>query len=180
VVYLAAAPVYPWLRHISESEQLPHTPSEQLRAAHASVLEGNASGNTIIIPKINVRAAIVEAPDERGLERGAWRMPDTARPGEVGNAVITAHRFKYLPPNNKTFYNLNKLTPGDVIAVVWEGERLLYEVSEVKVVDESEVSILEQDTGEQLTLFTCHPLFSTKERFVVIAKPVNDAQARIH
>lgn len=129
-------------------------------------------GNRVIIPKINVNAPIVEAETaDEGLSKGAWRMPVSAEPGEEGNIIITAHRFKYLPPNNLTFYLLDKMVKGDKILIVWENEEKYYKVENVKIVEDTELSILDKTEKEKLTLFTCHPPFSTEKRLVVTAFP---------
>lgn len=180
VLYLVFAPAYPWLEYRQRQATLPQTPAAQMQQLQETGFASDRySENTLVIPKIGVEVPIVEAPDERGLERGAWHMPETAVPGDGGNTVITAHRFKYLPPNNQTFYNLNRLAPRDTFAVLWEGKKLLYEVTAVKIVNASDTSIVANTGSEQITLFTCHPLFSTKKRFVVVAKPVSTAQANI-
>jgi sortase A len=126
-------------------------------------------GNTLIIPAIGLRAPVVEGSDETALSRGAWRRPNTSTPDEGGNTVITGHRFEYLPPNNLTFYHLDKVEEGDKIQVYWEDELYEYEVESIFVVDPSAVEV-EDDTEEsQLTLYTCTPLWTAKNRLVIVA-----------
>ena len=96
-------------------------------------------------------------------------MPDSSTPDKGGNTVITGHRFKYLPPSNLTFYLLDKLTKGDLITVIWHKKDYIYRVREVKVVPATDFSVIEPSDKPILTLFTCHPIYSTEKRLVVVS-----------
>ncbi len=134
---------------------------------------GQPSARRIQIPTIQIDMPIIadELDSRVALSRGAWLIPNTAYPFDGGNTVISAHRFLY-KTGSHTFYHLDKLNKGDSIVMEWDGIVKRYEVVETKVVKPTETSILDQDNDERLTLFTCDPVFSTKNRLVVIAKPV--------
>jgi sortase A len=129
-------------------------------------------GNILIIPKIGVEMKIVEGDNETvALNQGAWHLPGTSTPDLGGNTVITGHRFKYRPPSKETFYLLDKLAVGDEILVNWEGLQYSYTVSETKVVEPTAIEVAYNTDTPQVTLITCTPLFTTKQRLVVVAKP---------
>jgi sortase A len=137
------------------------------------IKELNKENNYLIIPKINVSVPIVEDDKaEDGLAGGAWRFPNSGTPDRGGNTVITGHRFKYLPPSNLTFYLLDKLEKNDFITVLWKERKYLYQVETIKIVKPNDLSILQQGDEEILTIYTCNPVFSQKERLVVVAKLV--------
>lgn len=124
----------------------------------------------VIIEKIGVDAKIVEGDNaRRALNQGIWRMPIGSTPDRGGNTILTAHRYKFLPPNTNTFYLLDKLAVGDRIDVQWQGKQFTYQVKETKVVTPQTVEILANTKEPQLTLFTCTPLFTSTNRLVVIA-----------
>ena len=125
--------------------------------------------NMIVIPKMGVKAVINEGANANTLSRGIWRMPQGSNPEDGGNTVITAHRYMYRPPDPRTFFLIDKLVPGDTFYVYWEGEKYNYKVRETKIVDPSEVSILYNTSTNQVTLFSCTPLFTSEKRLVVIA-----------
>lgn len=125
------------------------------------------SGRILVIPKIGVNITIVEGLDEGALERGAWRLPETSTPEERSNTVLTAHRFKYRPPSSKTFYLLDKLEIGDTFSVYWDGKEYKYRVSDIDIVPPTAIEVLNPSDTPIVTLITCHPLFSQKERLVV-------------
>ena len=64
---------------------------------------------------VGVNVSIVEGGDDSSLNKGAWHRPGTGNPENGGNMVITGHRFQYLPPNNITFYHLDKMRYVDVL-----------------------------------------------------------------
>lgn len=131
--------------------------------------------NRLIIPKIGVNAPIIESPDENyGLARGVWHLPNSSTPEEQGNMIITGHRFKYLPPNNLTFYLFHKLEKGDIASVIWGNKIYYYQIKEIKIVGADDVSILQKTNGPILTMYTCDPVYSTKNRLVVIGELMED------
>ncbi len=130
--------------------------------------------NRIIIPKIGVNSPIIESNDAKyALNRGAWRTPVSSTPDKGGNMVISGHRYKYLPPNNLTFYLLDKLTVGDVMSVAWQEKDYYYRVKQTKIVEPTDVSILNPTATTTLTVYTCDPIYSQEHRLVVIAELVN-------
>lgn len=126
--------------------------------------------NWLRIPKIGVDIPVLEG-DEKVLERGAWRIPQTSPDPESSNMVISAHRFRYRPPSKTTFYLLDKLSSGDTIDLFWNGRQIRYVVQTKRIVDATALSVLDPTDRPTLTLLTCHPLFSTKHRLIITATP---------
>ncbi len=181
-IYVVSLPFYPILKYHF------NTPSVSLSATTAtSVIEAiikknqlsnkeeyRKYPNRIFIPKIGVNAPIIISHNEKyGLSKGAWLYPQTSTPDKGGNTVITAHRFKYLPPNNLTFYLIDKLIPGDIITVLWQEKYYHYKVRETRIVDKHDTSVLNPSQKPILTIFSCHPIYSTKNRYVVISDLLN-------
>ncbi len=164
-LYLLLAPVFPaakfeiWEIGRDEISVSPYSDSE-------TEIPGE---NTLVVPSINVDVLIVEGEDDSALDRGAWRRPGTSTPDAGGNTVITGHRFRYLPPNSTTFYNLDELETGDAIFVYWDGVEYEYEVTEVFVVEPDDTEIEADSVEPRLTLYTCTPLWTANKRLVVIA-----------
>lgn len=126
--------------------------------------------NLLIIPKIGVRILIVEGVDESALEKGAWHMPQTSTPDKGSNTVVAGHRWKYRPPSEETFYLLDKLEIGDTFQIHWQGHEYDYKVASVSIVLPTELDVLSPTKNSIATLLTCHPLFSTERRLIVIGK----------
>ena len=102
---------------------------------------------------------------------GIGHYEDTAMPGEIGNFAIAAHRQSH----GKPFYNIDTLQEGDAIVVETADAWYVYKVVNSEIVPPTQVEVIApnpwspQDPPQAaaITLTTCHPLFSTKERFVV-------------
>ncbi|MBX4190124.1 sortase [Candidatus Parcubacteria bacterium] len=133
-------------------------------------LDPNANNvkNRLVIPGANINMAIIESSSERALWRGGWLWPNGSTPDKGGNTIIFGHRFRYLPPVTNTLYNLDKASMNDEFYITWRGKEYHYRVSEIKIVNPKDIYILEQSSGAEVTLVTCFPLFSSKQRLVVI------------
>lgn len=185
-IYLVVLPFYPTVKYkvvykrgeaVQEAQDMDKVKEKVKQIKnHLPASEYAVSPNRLIITKIGVNAPIVESRSaEYGLSKGAWHMPDSSTPDKGGNTVITGHRFKYLPPSNLTLYLLDKLTKGDLITVIWRGQDYIYRVREIKIVPNTDFSILQPSEKPILTIFTCHPIYSTEKRLVVISDLVEPA-----
>lgn len=185
VIYLVFLPFYPLIKYkiyqkylsISGAKSNMEIAQEQVTKFTASFPSSDyaVSPNRLIISKIGVNAPIVEAKSaDYGLSKGAWRIPESSTPDKGGNTVITGHRFKYLPPNNLTFFLFNKLERGDIISVIWQAKDYFYKISDIKIIPATDTSILVLSKKPIITLFTCHPIYSQENRLVVIGELVKD------
>jgi len=179
-LYLAVLPFYPKAEYNYLNRQTSTVSDQDIRSFQKKISQiknhlpksaDSANYNRLIITKIGVNAPIIDSDNERyGLNHGAWHLPETATPDQKGNMVISGHRFKYFPPNNLTFYLLDKLAIGDIIFVSWHEKDYYYKVKQIKRVNDTDVSILNQAPKKILTLFTCDPIFSQKNRLVVVSE----------
>ncbi len=125
--------------------------------------------NRLVIPKIGVDVLIVEGENQdTALMKGIWHIPGTSSPDKGSNTVLSGHRFRFLS-GPRTLYLLDKLETGDPIIVYWKGKEYDYIVKGRKIVKPNQVEILDPTKKPRLTIFTCSPLFSTKERLVLFA-----------
>jgi sortase A len=106
------------------------------------------------------------------LQEGIWRWPTSSTPDKGGNTVLLAHRFSYTGPHG-AFYYLDKLKVGDEIGVIWNGKTYTYAVISSKEVPPTDTAIQNNTNDARLTLFTCTPLWSPKNRLVVVARLEN-------
>ncbi len=120
------------------------------------------------IPKIDLSAVVVEGTNRKSLLLGPGHMEMTAAPGELGNAVITAHRDTF-------FRHIYELSKGDQLVVQRNGKIFKYEVTGKKVVQPTDVSVIKNSDDSRLTLITCYPTYyigPAPERLVVFSKLV--------
>ncbi|GIU86758.1 MAG: hypothetical protein KatS3mg009_1273 [Acidimicrobiia bacterium] len=125
----------------------------------------------IRIPKIGVERYVVEGVGREDLKKGPGHYPGTPLPGQVGNAAIAGHRTTYGAP----FFDLDRLEPGDEIFASTVRGEYRYEVYQKLVVAPTDVWVVDNTPDAQLTLTTCNPKYSARERLVVKARLVPDA-----
>jgi sortase A len=116
--------------------------------------------------------AVVEGTDPAELEEGPGHYVGSAMPGAQGNFALAGHRVGRGSP----FLALDVLQPGDPVVVETVDAWHVYRVTTTTVVDPRESSVVAptpggpadgEPTGAFLTMTTCHPKFSTRERLVV-------------
>lgn len=145
-----------------------------LLVSEAPPAEGEALGR-IRIPAAGIDWTVVEGVSPADLRRGAGHMPGTALPGQPGNAVISGHRTTYGAP----FYHLDRVAPGDLIVVTTVAGTHAYQVVQSIVVQPTETWVTGQWEGAWLTLTTCHPRLSSRQRLVVTARLVGGPNAAL-
>jgi sortase A len=141
--------------------------SPQLRRAYADRrLAVGASLTRMTIPAIGVRVVVVEGTTASALRAGAGHYPRTPLPGENGNVAIAGHRTTYGHP----FTDLDQLHPGDDILLDTPVGSSRYRVTRPPfVVDKADWSPISTVPGRTLTLTTCHPKRSDRQRLIVRA-----------
>lgn len=134
----------------------------------------------IIIEKIGVDTPItwdVSAEDTiEYLNKGVSHLQGSARVGEIGNVFITGHSSDYAWKNNPygaVFSLVPKLAAGDKITIREHGKAYVYQVAEVKVVKPNQVEVANETTSPVLTLLTCYPVGTSRDRFIVHASLIS-------
>lgn len=122
----------------------------------------------IEIPAIGVSEYVVEGTGTGDLRKGPGHYPETPLPGERGTAAIAGHRTTYGAP----FRKIDKLERGHVIHVETPNRRYTYRVTDNRIVDDQDLSVLDPVGYRQLILSACHPLYSAEQRVVVFARQV--------
>lgn len=146
-----------------EQESVSATPQPRVTVSPV-VLDADVMGK-IEVPRIGLSAIVVEGDGDESLDRAVGWLPDTSRPGESGNAAFAAHRDTFFRP-------LEKLASDDTIRLVTPSQTLEYRVSSMRVVEPTDVSVLEPSSEEEITLITCYPfryVGPAPQRFIVKA-----------
>lgn len=120
----------------------------------------------LVIPRIGVDAYVVEGTELEQLDRGPGHYPGTPLPGDPGNCGIAGHRTMH----GHVFRRLDELQPGDEIVTATAKGRAVYRVVAVRVVNKSDWSVVDPFDGYRLTLTSCHPVGSARQRLCVTAE----------
>lgn len=119
------------------------------------------------IPSISLSIPIYHGTSDAVLEKGAGHLQGTSLPvgGESTHSVLTGHTGL---SNAKLFTDLTELEEGDIFFLNVMGEKLAYEVDQIKVVLPSELNDLQVIPGEDYcTLLTCTPYGVNTHRLLV-------------
>lgn len=120
----------------------------------------------ISIPDLRVNIPILNGTTTRNLLAGAT----TVNPGQVmgqGNYVLAGH---HMPNGNLLFGPLLDAELGMMVEVTDRTHVYRFEVVEMKLVNETDFSILTDSNEPVLTLFTCDVPGNTPLRWVVVAE----------
>jgi sortase A len=120
----------------------------------------------IQIPAIGVDAPVVEGDDWESLKQGAGHHIGSANPGERGNCVISAHNDIF----GEIFRDLPDLDLGNEILVHTASQVYRYEVTQKRIIQPTEVSVMAPTSSPVLTLISCYPYGIDTHRIVVIAE----------
>ena len=129
-------------------------------------LDTRALVGRVEVPRIKLSAVAREGVDVRTLRGSIGHVPGTSLPGDVGNAAFAAHRDTFFSP-------LQFIRAGDQIVITTPGGVHRYAVTGTRIVDPSDVSVLQPLPGRLLTLITCYPfdyVGSAPKRFIVQAE----------
>ncbi len=176
-IYIAITPFWPQiqfaLRDDSPTASAPYSGTLAQTVGSTAAAEAPKE-NRLVIPSIQLNEPILEGNSINVIHGGGtWRRPNTASPLENDNTVIVGHR--YYGSNVSTFYHLDKVLVGQKLAVYWEGHEQLYEVTESKVVDPKATEVEAPTADKRLTIYTCTPIWTAKNRLVIVAKPIGGA-----
>ncbi|WP_222267668.1 class E sortase [Modestobacter marinus] len=142
------------------------------------------------IPRLGAdhQRVVLQGTSEDQLSQGPGHYVGTALPGQQGNLAIAGHRVGKGSP----FLDLDRMRPGDPIVVETAGSWFVYRVlgnpangdvadpsgvPGLHVVRPEEVGVIAPTpgapgtaaSGAYLTLTTCHPRYSARQRLVVHA-----------
>lgn len=148
---------------------------EHIQRYKSGAIEDGDALTRIKIPAINVDVVVVEGTSASALRAGAGHYPKTPLPCAAGNVGIAGHRTTY----GKPFANVDRLKAGDVIILETPIGSCTYEVSKAPfVTTPTDFTVVGDDPSTHaLTLTTCHPKGSAKERLVVKATLTKGAAA---
>ncbi|SOC47866.1 sortase A [Blastococcus aggregatus] len=165
------------------------------RGSITQVELGDAFG-VLRIPRLgeDYTRVILEGTEEKQLSQGPGHYVDSALPGEVGNVALAGHRVGKGSP----FLELDAMQAGDPIVVETRDSWFVYRVlgeddpsgipgmhivspTAVEVVSPTpNAAVTAAPSGAYLTLTTCHPRYSARQRLIIHARldggPISKAE----
>jgi sortase A len=158
-----------WYQGVETSKfETVSTPAETRAIEVVPIANGGVIGE-IEVPRLKLKAIVVQGDSENLLRRAVGHLPGTALPGQAGNVGLAGHRDGLFRP-------LRDVRPGDLITLRTQDREFQYQVQWTAVVPPTAVRVLQPTSEPALTLITCFPFHyvgAAPERFVVRAGKVS-------
>jgi len=152
-------------------------PKPDLRKEAGAYRRSSAEGDAIArleIPRLDLDIVVVNGTDTGTLRRGPGRHLESSMPGEGRLVYIAGHRTTFGAP----FSHIDSLRRGDQIVLELPYASVEYRVTEERIVDQYELSVLRSRGREEIVLQACHPRFFASQRYLVYARPVSVVEKR--
>jgi sortase A len=156
------------LERLLHEERSPALPASSLESHLPPLIGPDGLIGRMEIKRLGVSMVVVEGTGQPTLRRAAGHIAGTALPGRSGNVGIAGHRDTFFRP-------LQNIRRDDLITLTTLRGEYRYRVVSTTVVNPEEVSVLNPDGNEILTLVTCYPFYfvgSAPQRFIVRAERV--------
>jgi sortase A len=129
---------------------------------------GDQFGN-LIITSVSLDFPVYHGDREDDLRKGIGHYNGSRFPGEGGNVVLVGHR-------NTVFKPLKQVQIGDSVTLETTYGKYEYVISDIRITEGNDKTIVEPSNNEKLTLYTCYPfdyIGNAPKRYVVTCTLVN-------
>lgn len=161
-----------WMNFLSDmhANKIQKDLSKKFVAAPAGPVGEGEPLTRLQIPKLGVNTIVVEGTSISALKAGAGHYPQTPLPGAKGNVAIAGHRTTYGRPFNR----VDELRTGDKIVLTTPVGIYTYQLAKDPwVTNPEDFSVIADTPGQaSLTLTSCHPKGSARQRIIVRASLV--------
>ena len=125
----------------------------------------------LYIPALHLHWVVVEGVSLHDIQYAPGHYPGTALPGQIGNFSVAGHRIPSI------FWDLQKLTPGQIIVMETRDNWYVYRVTQNEIVTPHSVEVVAPTpdqigvapTQAMMTLTTCNPKWNDYQRMAVHA-----------
>ncbi|MDU0078232.1 class D sortase [Bacillus sp. IS1] len=152
----------------SKTEKAAENNKQEGKNESFQVKNGETVG-ILSIPKIDAELPIVEGTAAEDLSKGVGHYKGSSYPNENGQIVLSGHR-------DTVFRRTGELKHGDTLKLSLSYGEFEYKITDTKIVDEDDTSVITlQHKEEELILTTCYPfsyIGDAPERYIIYAAPI--------
>ncbi|HBO5951997.1 MULTISPECIES: class D sortase [Bacillus amyloliquefaciens group] len=152
----------------SKTEKASENNKQEGKNESFQVKNGETVG-ILSIPKIDAELPIVEGTAAEDLSKGVGHYKGSSYPNENGQIVLSGHR-------DTVFRRTGELKHGDTLKLSLSYGEFEYKITDTKIVDENDTSVITlQHKEEELILTTCYPfsyIGDAPERYIIYAAPI--------
>ena len=178
-VGLLGYPTYTNIRASREQKALrtEFLTSSKLKQAYQAASSGGASVTRIQIPRLGLDTVVVQGTSDQALAAGSGHYPQTPLPcSPQGNVGIAGHRTM----NGHPFQHLDQLVAGDKVILTTPFQTCTYQIlasvdghANPYVTDPNDWTVIAQTAKPMLTMSTCTPEGTARQRLVARAQLVS-------
>jgi sortase A len=125
---------------------------------------------SLSIPTLNQNWPIIEGTEEEELAKGVGHFSQSVLPGLPDNCVLSGHR-------DTVFSEIWKLKLKDKLIVETSAGIFTYEISNIRIVDKDDRTVIVPTDHAVLTITTCYPfnfVGSAPKRYILVADLVRN------
>ncbi|MFA3776631.1 class A sortase [Bacillus safensis] len=148
------------------------TPSMLDVLKYGNQVKKSAVIGQIEIERLQVTLPILKGVNQPNLLAGAATMREDQQMGK-GNYPLVGHHMK---DEDILFGPLLKLKKQDKINITNKEQVFTYEVTDINIIDESRIDVIQETTDARLTLITCDLPTATTHRLMITAKLVKHSK----
>ncbi|MEK7165516.1 MAG: sortase [Patescibacteria group bacterium] len=139
----------------------------------------------LIVPKVGINTSVVPGvnPVNRtgyldALKKGVAHSSTSFLPDQNGTVYLFSHSTNYewfIDDLNAVFYYLKNIEAGELIVVMYRGNRYTYKIREKKIISPREINYLIPQPGVRtLILQTCWPPGTVSKRMLIFADLIDE------
>ena len=132
-------------------------------------VDGKQVIGVLTIPRIDLKVAIVEGATLADIKNAVGHLSESGKLGVVNNNfVILGHNSH---TSGQFFDRLDELEPGDQYTIQTPSETYEYTIFKRQIISPAQLEVLEPIKDRSIvTLITCYPNYSSKQRLVLFAE----------
>lgn len=134
---------------ITPEDEEAESAEDTVQTEPVTLNEGDVLGS-LSIPSLDETLPIVEGTSGDDLKKGVGHYIQSVLPGKNDNCVLSGHR-------DTVFANLEGLGMGDLLIVQTSDGTFTYKVSDIRIVDKDDRTVIVPTDHAVLTLTTCYP-----------------------
>lgn len=180
IIFVAYTKIQTYMEQKKLVEELnaltfPKETEQQAKAAKSKPKDGEAIG-ILKISKIDLKTPVVEGATQDDIRYAVGHLPSSGSVDDLGkdnqNFAIAGHRsYTY----GQFFNRLDELKKGNKIILNTKERKFTYKVFKKKIIKPTDVEVVKPIKGKSIiTLITCHPKNSNKQRLVIFAELAAD------
>jgi sortase A len=152
--------------------------SEETVPSQESTPEIGETLGILVIPEIELKTPIVEGAGPENIRFAVGHLPSSSSIRDLGkkgqNFAIAGHRSYTF---GQFFNRLDELNKGNEFILYAQNKVFTYKVIDKKIVNPSNIEVIYPIKGKSIvTLITCHPKNSDKQRLIIFGELVSEKE----